>query len=282
MPKGEGSSRISCLSADALEERLLMSHAGGSIVHIQSGTLAQVSSLPTTTKPAVDPTHSNGSASSGDVQDRDTDQEIMAALAASTGSKDQFTFPLILSSTNGDTEEAVNNSAGLGSGRNLRIFYSDEHVAWTWGSQSVPIPLISAHDWSELTPQVPETSLEKILDANANADAESGTIESFFKKVDLEEMLGEIATQGSDLLAPFLPVDRIGLEQAIDRLLDGIEVLGAEIAREGSVAELVPLPIAWGIGLAVVEVVRRRLRSGTEADDEPDRDPALGLRGSPE
>jgi hypothetical protein len=279
MPNGEGSSRIPCLSADALEERLLMSHGGGgSTVHILSGTPAQVSALSTTTKPVVDPSHSTGSASSSDVQNRDTDQDSIAALAASTDSKDQFTFPLIFSSASGDTEEAVNNgSGGLASSRNLRIIYSDEHVAWSWGSQSVPNRVNTAHDWSELTPQVPETSLDKVIDA----DPDPGTIEGFFTKVDLEAMLGEVATRSSDLLAPFLPVDRIGLEHAIDRLLDGIEILGNEIAREGSVAELVPLPIAWGIGLAVAEVVRRRLRPLTESDDEPDHDPALGLRGSP-
>jgi hypothetical protein len=277
MPKGEGSPRIPCLRADALEERLLMSHeTGARTVHALSEPPPQVAPMPVVSKPEVDPGHPV-STNPGDVQEREADEVAAAALASSIGSKDLYTIPLVIGTrATSELDEITSNAGGaLASSRNLRVFYADEPVAWGLGGSNSSNVVTMAHDWSGMSPEVPETSLEKVIDGEEDA------IAGLITKTEFEETLGVIVTQGADLLAPYLPVDRAGLELAIDRLIDGIEVLGEEIAKEGDAVELIPLPIAWGIGLAAVEVVRRRLRPRIEGDDEPDRDPALGLRGSP-
>ncbi len=277
MPKGEGSPRIVFLSADLLEERMLLSHlASSSAVHaLSTANAQQIVTLPAA-KTDSDTGHSP-STNTEDVQERDAEQVAAAAQAASSSSKDQYTIPLIFNKgmVIESDEVATNLSSTIAWGRSLRVSYADEHVAWggpgSTSSNSITMP----RSWSELTPEIPELSLEVAIDGELTAPAEV--------KEPAEVTLESLASKGADLIAPYLPFDRAGLEQAIDQLIDGIELLGVDIATDGESAELIPLPIAWGIGLATVEVIRRRLRSRRErereGDDQTDGDPALGIRG---
>jgi hypothetical protein len=280
MPKGEGSSRIEFFSSNALEERTLLSHSAlSSTVHTTSvSPPSQVAPLATTAKTDVDSTHS-ASDNPGDVQERDSEQVAAATQAASSVSKDQYTFPLVFNSLLGrDPGEASPNSMSfLATNRSLANNSTEEHIAWRVGISTSLNVVTMARDWSELTPEVPET----LLSQSDKIDGETRSIAE--TRTDVQEVLGDLTSRGADLLAPYLPFDRTDLEQAIDRVIDGIEVLGDTITQTGETAELIPMPIAWGIGLVTVEMIRRRLRDDPEGEGSvgPDQDPALGLRGFP-
>ena len=70
----------------------------------------------------------------------------------------------------------------------------------------------------------------------------------------------------ADLFAGFSPLDRAGLERAIDQLIDRLGGLDEELGRLGSWTDLIVGLVGVGIAVAMAEVIRRRL--GAEWDDE--------------
>jgi hypothetical protein len=93
------------------------------------------------------------------------------------------------------------------------------------------------------------------------------------------EALGELPRPSSaDVIAALLPFDRAGIEQAIDRLIDQIDDLGArDVLRRGP-ARMILFSMALASGALVLEVVRRRWRNVSIAGEpragafDPDRD----------
>jgi hypothetical protein len=230
--------------------------------------------LPSVPRPDTDSAHSASTTSFDDVQERDAEQVAAAAQAASSVPRDQsqYTIPLVFNPNLTTESDGFSNNLtiSIASTRTSRILSGDEHVAWGGRGQAWSDLVLISPGGLELTPEVPETSLEMIEGSEGPGLAHS------------EETPRELATKGADLLAPYLPIDRASLEQVIDRLIDGIEILGGDPASDVESAEIIPLPIAWGIGLAAMELIRRRLRPKGESEggDQPDHDPALGLGGT--
>ena len=86
----------------------------------------------------------------------------------------------------------------------------------------------------------------------------------------------------ADLFAGFSPLDRAGLERAIDQLIDRLGGLDEELRRLGSWTDLILGVVGVGIAMATAEVIRRRL--GAEWDDEntpPPGEAAAWLPGLP-
>ncbi|HEV3166433.1 MAG TPA: hypothetical protein VGZ22_20585 [Isosphaeraceae bacterium] len=70
--------------------------------------------------------------------------------------------------------------------------------------------------------------------------------------------------RGSDLLAAFLPVDRVTLEDAADRFVEGLKDLGVELSLGTGPREVIPHSLAWLAAIGSLELGRRWLRRNRE------------------
>ena len=275
MAKGERSPGDLRLGVDLLEGRFLLSHVAASHAeHELSSIPAQIAPAPAGPRPESET--SRPGTTLADVEARDAEQTAAAAAAASSGAKQGFSIPLV---TPGRTLQGPDDLASPTQGmwdsaRFLRKTDRDEPVAWGAGSGGASGLVWMAHRWAAPTPEVPEY---------ATVGARETRVSLLSTRPPASEGVpGLTPSRGSDLLADFLPSDQPSLERAIDRLLDGFEGLGSDIARGVEATGLVPSPVAWVVALAALEVARRRLRRlATEEDDDPDpdRDPAVGFPG---
>ena len=273
MPKGEGSSRLRRPGVDLLEGRLLLSHATGpSIAHALAPPPAHVAPPPVAARPEVE---ARRPATSENAEAREAEEIALAAEAASTAAKAGLAIPGLVSgkpADDGDDSESSNQGL-LDSARYLRIAYRDEPVAWglVVGGGS-DVGSIARHR-PDGTTEIPESAEQAVAGIRL---ARTPGISPEAEAVD-----GLPAPEGSDLLADFLPSDRASLDRAIDRLLDGFEGLGADLSRGVEATGLAPSTAVWGLALAALEVIRRRLRRPSarrgEHDVDPDRGPGDGF-----
>jgi hypothetical protein len=78
--------------------------------------------------------------------------------------------------------------------------------------------------------------------------------------------------QHSDLLTEFSPFDRSSLKDAIDRLLDQFESLGAELTDLREATNLIPAVAAAALTALAAEVALRRRRARDETAGTPAED----------
>jgi hypothetical protein len=265
MPRGEGSTRVRCLSADLLEGRLLLSHVTSlKSIHTSSQTSAQVSPN-AGQRPEVD--SSRSATSSNDVETRDNDQIAVAVAAGSV------TSILPQKSASGFDEPAM--PQGALSPLNLRVVNRDDLIAWGLRIAGDSSPVTAGRHPIDETLEVP---------APESREVDSSQIGSHpVHANDMVEAEALPSPQGSDLLAHFLPADRASIDRAIDQILDGFEGLGSEISQSVEATGGISPMILWsGCGIIAIEIVRRRIRrlksSENLADDRDlNPEPAIGL-----
>ncbi len=274
MAKGPGSPGDLRSGLDLLEGRLLMSYAAGShAARVQAAVPVAVA--PVIAPPRMETETGRSEPTSADVESRDA--ELSATLAASSGAKPGYTIPLF---TPGSTLDRPDATQLTQSTSELSRFFQksnrDDPVAWgeRFGRSAGLVGMVRRR--VDPLPEVPETAVQQ---AQETMFGLLSTPTPASKVV-----LGLTPSRGSDLLSDFLPTDQASLERTIDRLLDGVEGLGSDIARGVEAAGSVPSPVVWTVALATLELARRRVRRLLFEDDDgldPDRDPAVGLRGFP-
>jgi hypothetical protein len=278
MARGGGSARLGWLGADLLEGRLLLSHATSDATgRILGSTPVHVASTPAAPRPEAEPGRT-AVAPSDNAEAREADEIAAAAAAAasSVASRSGVTIPLLASEKSRDhgDDSSESGQGVLDSARYLRVAYREEPIAWRLAAGGgLEVGPVSRHR-ADKTLEIPESG------PNVVEVAQLGRVPGL-SPAPVEGVETLPSPEGSDLLADFLPSDRVAIDRAIDGLLDGFEELGEDISRGVESTTLVPSPVVWGFTLAVLEVIRRRLRRRSrkpEAGDlDPDRDPGDGF-----
>jgi len=189
--------------------------------------------------------------------------------------------------TGADATWAGAGSTGLAAAPNIAVGLAIARPAfdspWEHAPQTMGLYLPPARAAVSLAPIAANPAqTNKVLggrDATALPETES---------LDRQTGAGEVemtSLRCAELLTEFLPFDRAFVENAIDRVLDRFESLGAELTDLRETTNLVPTVAATALTTLAVEVALRRWRARDEANGgavEDDEDELARFAGFPD